>query len=309
MLYSVTQQVIRQDLGHWLAYVAARPDHCPTLISFLYYAKYVFEEDTGTAFQHIDLNIDLPLATGRGINAIQGSVSLDNKSAKAGCTELVKGFHNYIGAWWRKVREQAAASNTDLGAGGLTQELKRLYAAADAAEYGRFIPVPCVKLGVRITQPDIIHGSMKSSGSSIRRTVLPWYVAIAQDGFDLDVQECDSYPEVANAHFTQMAPRTTPSGHPNKYGKIPYRFPPSVKVISPTVVGQALVCQRTWTDPLVVRSARVLLGNNRSAAQDMINRHRAELLAAFKAAYDEQKQAEMELFDDNSYFKNLIAAV
>ena len=27
MLYGVTQQIIRQDLGHWLAYVAARPDH------------------------------------------------------------------------------------------------------------------------------------------------------------------------------------------------------------------------------------------------------------------------------------------
>lgn len=50
MLYSVTQQVMRQDLGHWLAYVAARLHHCPTLISFPYYAKYVFEEDSGTGF-------------------------------------------------------------------------------------------------------------------------------------------------------------------------------------------------------------------------------------------------------------------
>ncbi|MCJ1464250.1 hypothetical protein MMC07_002863 [Pseudocyphellaria aurata] len=94
----ITQQVMRQDLGHWLAYVAARPDHSPTLISFPYYAKYVFEKDAGSAFRHIDLNIEQFLATKRGANAIQGSVSLDDESEEAGCTELVKGFHNHIGA-------------------------------------------------------------------------------------------------------------------------------------------------------------------------------------------------------------------
>ena len=95
-MYSITQQIMRQDLGHWLLYVATRPDYHPILISYPYYAKYVFEKDSGTAFRHIDLNIDQFLATGRGANAIQGSVSLDNESAEAGCTELIKGFHNNI---------------------------------------------------------------------------------------------------------------------------------------------------------------------------------------------------------------------
>ena len=99
MLYGVTQQVMHQDLGHWLAYVAEHPDHNPTLVSSPYYAKYVFEKDAGSAFRHIDLNIDQFLATGRGANAIQGSVSLDNESAEAGCTELVKGFHRHIETW------------------------------------------------------------------------------------------------------------------------------------------------------------------------------------------------------------------
>ena len=49
-LYSITQQIMRQDLGHWFLYVATRPDHNPILISYPYYAKYVFEKDSRTAF-------------------------------------------------------------------------------------------------------------------------------------------------------------------------------------------------------------------------------------------------------------------
>lgn len=33
MLFSVTQQVVSQDLRHWMIYVAARPEHNPQLIS------------------------------------------------------------------------------------------------------------------------------------------------------------------------------------------------------------------------------------------------------------------------------------
>lgn len=49
MFFGVTQQIARQDPGHWLAYVAARPDHRPQLVSYQYYVKYVFEKDSGTA--------------------------------------------------------------------------------------------------------------------------------------------------------------------------------------------------------------------------------------------------------------------
>lgn len=103
MFFGVTQQVVWQDLGHWLPYVAARIDHNSTLISYLYCAKYVFEKDSGTSFRHIDLNLDKFVATGRGGNAVRGSVSLDDKSAEAGCAELVKRFHRHIDTWWGEI--------------------------------------------------------------------------------------------------------------------------------------------------------------------------------------------------------------
>lgn len=112
MFFNLTQQIIRQDLGHWLLYVAARPDHRPQLISFSYYAKFVFEKDNSTGFKHVDLNIDAFLGTGRGGNAIQGSVSLDDESEEAGCTQLVKGFHRHIMRTKRDDEDGSGSSGT-----------------------------------------------------------------------------------------------------------------------------------------------------------------------------------------------------
>ena len=141
--------------------------------------------------------------------------------------------------------QRAAASGKKLRASGLTQDIKTLYTPADQKKYGAWRPVPCPQWGVRITRPELIHGSMASSESSVRRTVLPWYVAVSEDGLTLDNKECDSYATVLHAHLTQTAPRTTPSGHFNRYGKIPHKFNPLVKLASPTSIGQALVCQQS----------------------------------------------------------------
>ena len=100
----------------------------------------------------------------------------------------------------------------------------------------------------------------------------PWYVGISADGSTLDNQECDNYAMVTHAHMTQTATRVTASGKANHYGKIPYKFAPSAVMISPSPVGQALVGQRPWTDPTVIRAARVLLDLNREAARDTVSR-------------------------------------
>ena len=144
---------------------------------------------------------------------------------------------------------------------------------------------------------------MASLGSSIRRTIFFWYVGISDDGITLDNTDCDKYNTVSHAHLTQTAPRTTPSRFFTLYRKIPDKFPSSVVVISPTPVGQALVCQRPWTDPSVIRCARILLGENCEIAKDAINRHRMGLLKAFKSYYKEQMDAEIDMYGHHSYFK------
>jgi hypothetical protein len=65
------------------------PDRNTGLVSYPYYAKYAHEGDR-TFFRHIDVNIKQLASSGRGANMIQGTVSLDNVSGKAGLYPAVQ---------------------------------------------------------------------------------------------------------------------------------------------------------------------------------------------------------------------------
>lgn len=301
MFHDLTQQVVCQDLGHWMLYVAARPDHNYCLILYPYYAKYAQNYD-GTLFRHIDLNIDAFLKNGRGGNAIQGSVSLDHESDKTGCTEVVRGFHRNIRDWWVEVHKRTKRKNRSWRLGGYVQEVKNLYTKVDAAKYGDWSPVPCPRGGVRITRPDIIHGSRASIGPGIRRTILPWYVAVSEDDKTLDVEECDTYADVSKAYMTRTPPQSTSSGLGYHY-RAPIMFSASVTIPAPCPVGQAVVCQQPWNDPDVVKQAVELLGEDRDAALKTIRRSRVALLKAFKTAYQKQKEREMTLYKTDSFYR------
>ena len=61
--------------------------------------------------------------------------------------------------------------NQPLAAGGFVHNVDKLYTAEDVAAFGDFEPVPCLRGQVRITRPEIIHGSTASTGQRIRRTI------------------------------------------------------------------------------------------------------------------------------------------
>ncbi|OQD94634.1 hypothetical protein PENVUL_c134G06290 [Penicillium vulpinum] len=91
MFQSLTQQLGRQDVCYYAAYVAVRPDYAWKLISFPYYTKSAYLGEN-TAFTYIDLNIGDYLATGRGGSAVQGSLSFTDKD-KENCTIILPKIH------------------------------------------------------------------------------------------------------------------------------------------------------------------------------------------------------------------------
>lgn len=295
MFHSLTQQIIRQDLAYWMIYVCLRPDRNHRLVAYPYYAKYAVGGDS-TYFRHIDMNIPKDLADGHGGNIIQGSVSLDDETDE-GCTEILPGFHQNIREWWARVDERGDATN------GHVHSMEGLMLPEDATAYGEFVPVPCQRGDVRITMPEIPHGSTATgSDAQMRRTVLPWFVSVREDGETLDNQESDTWSDLALAYSRQTAPARTPSGLHNKYGPIPYRFPASTQLFLSSPISQALVCRTTWDDPVVQACANVLLGEDRRLTVRMIVEHRLEALRAFRVAWGRVRMAERNFYGADSYF-------
>ena len=242
MMYSLTQQLVRQDPGYWLVYTLLRSDHSYRLISYPYYTKSQQPGDP-TAFRHIDYNIE-SMAAGRGVRQIQGSLSLDDEYADD-CTEIVPGMHRHLLDWCSTLHQRGLASHGYIQAiegDTLTEE--------DLEKYGtRWVPVPCKAGEIRVTDPRIPHGAL---GPAVRprRTILPWYVAENEDG-DMEVQEAGGREELAHAHATFTPPPRSPSGHPNMYGKMDTPFAANVHLDGLGPISDALIGRRQWTDPEV----------------------------------------------------------
>ena len=294
MVHSLSQQIIRQDIAYWQLYVCLRPDRNHRLVSFPYYTKYAVASDE-TAFAHLDLKVSSYLEDGRGANIIQGSVSFDHETNRH-CTVLIPGFQRHLEAWWAQVRARGPEPN------GLVTGLEKIWAPEDAKSFGDFVRVPCPRGGVRISRPELPHGSTANEDGSTRRTILPWFVGVSEDGQTLDNTESDTWRELSFSHITQTAPRNSPSGWTNRYGAIPYRFAASTHLQLENPISDALVCRTLWEDPRVQKAALLMLGSDREKARDMVQRHRLNALRSFRQAFRTMVTAEMELFGPHSYF-------
>lgn len=164
------------------------------------------------------------------------------------------------------------------------------------------MPVPCHRGDVRVARPEIPHGSTPDCGGPIRRTVLPWFVGVRDDGETLDNPESDKWSDLAVAHAQQTAVRLTPSGLPNRFGPIPYKFPPGTQLLLSSPISQAVVCRTSWDDPVAQAHANLILGANRASARAEIERHRLEALCAFKVAWSRVKMAEKTFYGEGGFF-------
>ena len=156
--FSQIQQIARQDPGYY-ALLAITSGNL-WQISFPYYLKATLPGD-GIAFQHIDLNVKRFVECGRGSSQIQTSLTLTQEDEEY-CTFVVPSFHRKLRQWWTDVliREDSEVINraaSDHNGNCLTTN--DLYWVEDKEKYGNFVPAVCGPADIRVTRPEIIHGS------------------------------------------------------------------------------------------------------------------------------------------------------
>jgi hypothetical protein len=295
MFYSIGQQLMRQDLVYYTLKAALRPDRQWRLVTYPYYAKYAVPGDN-TYFRHLDLNIPALLASSRGCNMIQGSVSLDEEDEES-CTVIIPGMQHKLQEWWERCK--ARGQDTD---GFVHRITEQMFTAEDARVLGLdWKRVPCRRGEVRVTMPHIPHGQ-DGPATKVRRTMLPWFVGLQDDLESLEVLEGGTWAELSAAHRDLVSPRATPSGLANRYGAIPYRFPAAVKIAGISALSDALVCQRKWDDLLALRDRDKVLGQDRELALAFVKDTRARARTIACEAMQLVREAELCSFADKSYF-------
>lgn len=294
--YSIVQQAIRTDLGYYLAYVCLREDRQTHLISYPYYCKYT-TKSSKTGFLHCDLN-PWDASTGYGTKAIQGSVSLIDEAADH-CTVIIPGFHMNVGQW----RDTYEARGGRPLKGPVVNFKPTVYTAADKETFGDFTAVPCQAGNIRVTHPLIPHGSNAATAeSSIRATILPWFVGIEPDGLTLELPAGGNFDELARAHREKVAAPRTPSGHPVIYGKTPGAFPAVGNLALQPGVQEALIGRASWTDRTVARQLKRLLNGPIEDMIKEVKESRERTKKEMRIALAEVQALELELYPRKGYF-------
>jgi hypothetical protein len=289
---------MRQDPAYYMLYAALRPDSAWRLVSYPYYAKYS-NPGNGTYFCHIDLNIPDLLANRRRASMIQGTVSMDEED-KENCTFFLPGMQHKLGQWWDRVCKRGQKTNRFVH-----RINDQIFTKEDSRVLGlKWKNVPCRPGDTRITLPSIPHRATGPT-TKIRRTMLPWFVAVQEDDETLEVVEGGTWSILSEAHRDQISPTATPSGLPNRYGATPYRFPAGMELCGLGAISDALVCRRRWGSPAVVRERDVLLGNDRAAAHKYIKQWRRKTVPVVLRLYQEMIDEEKRAFGDKSFYYHL----
>lgn len=302
MYYSGIQQIMRMDPEYYRCYVALRPDHYWRLISYPYYAKYSIEGDK-TFFRHIDINITQYLKDGRGGNMIQGSVSLDDEKPDM-CTEIIPGMHTKekIESWYNRVKARHLAGESVLDAYVSRVQDKKIWSPEDAKHFDTdFTPFPCKAGDIRITSPLLPHGSTAMPKGGIRRTMLPWFVGIQDNHIDMETIEMGSWVEIADAHRALTAAPRSPSGKPNVYGGIPYRFPASMPVHIKSPLSNALIGRTRWDMPDVELERDLVLGSDNTKYKKWLHDWREDAGRAYFQHFLMARNIEIKLYGYKSF--------
>jgi hypothetical protein len=292
MWYSLVQQVMRQDPVFYALNVAARPDQMWRLVSYPYYTKSAVLGDR-TEFRHVDLNIPRFLSCGRGGNLVQSAISIDDEE-EDGCTIIVPGFHRHVREWWDQVVDRKEDKD------GLIHSVQHIYKDVDEVSFGTFKPVVCKRGDVRLTLPQIIHGSTGCPRQ--RRVIFPWLMAVQENG-KMELEECGIWNDVATAHRRMEAIKRGPSGKCHQFSLGSRQFDGGVEIRGVTALGDALVGTRDWDSRAVLMERDTILGKDKEAAWKMIEGGRREMKRAWKDGFEKMMTLEMEVYGDNSYFR------
>jgi len=294
MWYSLVQQIVRQDPVYYCLMAAARPDRNWRLISYPYYTK---DTDPGesTGFAHLDLNLQRFIDCGKGGDIVQGALALDDETEK-NCTVLVPGFQDHIQEWWHDLRRRGCGETT-----GCTTDVKDIYTREDQNNYGEFQPVPCNRGDIRITLPQIIHGST-SKCDTRRRVVFPWFTGIGADHEILDNPESETWSQIAACHRDLVPCELSPSGRSTSaYQRGPH-FKAAILLSSQSPISDALIGRRRWSSPLVHSHASILFGQDDDAAYELVSQIRCSLLESYRTAWKELQVIEKQLYGRKSFF-------
>jgi hypothetical protein len=292
-IYSVTQQLMRQDVSSYALHVGVRPDKCWRLCSYPSHAKCV-PKCRAVESMSVDINIHKFYLEGRGRSMVMSHSALVSEDDRGGLV-MARAVYRSSREWAAQLEKKGLE---------LTGPVHHL-----TPEY---LPLDMLKLlncGLRKVEaafgdtifhrPAVPYGtSGKVNGTMVWAS--PCYVAVQDDYETLEFPESITWSELSAAHRDMISPKNGPTGEPLTQGVIRCAFPASVSLTGLGPLSEALVGRQRWFASDVIDQRNQLFDPKHS--QRFIDDWRA--VAAKKAleAFANAELIERHVFGDNSYY-------
>lgn len=267
------------------------------MISYPYYGKTTIPGDN-IFFRHVDINVKDAIATGKGTNQIQGSLTVFGETDN-NCTWFIPKMHRIENL--KRWMEDNNARGSPLGDGHIAKILPAMWTKADIdkfqTDFQRQVAPDCT---IRITHPLNFHGS-EGKADSIRMTMLPWYCGIEADHSTLEIPEGGTWEQLAQAHRDLWVGPASPSGHSVNYGKLPFPFPTNVSAHMSHPISQALIGRLKWDNLSVVEAVEKIVGNA-NYRQHVLREQEVEMTKLIGEKFAKFIEEEKRVYGENSYF-------
>src|SRR5579859_116168 len=198
---------------------------------------------------------------------VQSMISMDDEE-EDGCTIIVPRFHRHMGEWWKEVISQGEDKD------GVVHSVGYTYKKVDEERFGRFKPVVCKRGDIRLTLPQIIHGSTGCPRK--RQVIFPWLMGLEEDG-RMELEECGSGSDVGQAHRGLEAMKMGPSGQGHRFSLGRGRFEGAVEIRGVTALGDALVGVQSWDSEAVLMERDTILGCNDEESWKLVEAGQVEM--------------------------------
>ncbi len=223
MYFSLTQQIIHQNLQYWTLYICLQSNWKIHLVFYFYYAKYAQINDA-TYFKHINMNISKYIKSDHEANIIQDSVSLDDENTHE-CTKLVSDFHNHIIDWWVNVYFHEQVTNDHI------HDLEKLWISDDILIYDDFVSVSCWRDDVQVIRSEISHKLTSDYDETVQKIVLSWFMKMCKDEETLNNEESNKWSNLMMTYTNQTVMFLTLFKLVNHFKSISYKFSSSTQLI------------------------------------------------------------------------------
>ncbi len=294
-MYITLQQLVRQNIMYYLITVILRLNHEIDLLTFSYFMKITFKNDS-ELIRYVNLNVN-DLMSDREQSQIQSTAVFADESIDKD-DEFILDLHLRMKKWWKEAIKRNLATNEYTHCVVL-----EMFNENDSRRSNlKWVNQSCFADSVRFWMSHLSHDN-KDKSDEQRIAVLIYHTAIFKDEVNMKIAKCETKNEVIIALRDQRLIDAISSELENdKQEKVSFCHSVIVKIREVCSTSNALIDLRSWNSMKMLKERSLLFDQNLKQVKEFVEFHWKSALNQMRRAHERMKETEIAVYESKFYF-------